>query len=318
MLTRTAFLAIAFIVLPLLDTSRVAAGGLADPAPGLVGVSWALTTLQSAGQQPESTAGAGLTITFGMDGRVSGSGGCNQFTGGYTVDVADKLTISPLASTKIGCPTVIADRETRYFGLLQQANGYTFENNGATLRLTFAQSGPQLVFGHATANQAQVTGTVTYRQRIALPPNAVINVQLVDVSRQDVPAVVLAEQVGPAGGNAPPYTFTLGYDPLQIVAQNRYAVQASITVDGRLLFRSTQAYPVITQGRPSADVEVIVDQVGGGADPSGGPTSMPASGGGGMAASDAGFNWLALAGVVGGVALAFLLMLRRRAGRPLS
>ncbi|MDQ3175872.1 MAG: YbaY family lipoprotein, partial [Acidobacteriota bacterium] len=40
-------------------------------------------------------------------------------------------------------------------------------------------------------NSATVTGTVTYRQRIAMPPGAVVEVSLLDVSRADAPAVVL-------------------------------------------------------------------------------------------------------------------------------
>jgi hypothetical protein len=43
----------------------------------------------------------------------------------------------------------------------------------------------------AAAAPAMITGTVTYRERIALPPTAVIKVQLVDVSRADAPAVVI-------------------------------------------------------------------------------------------------------------------------------
>ncbi len=38
---------------------------------------------------------------------------------------------------------------------------------------------------------ARVTGTVTYRERIALSPTAVIKVQLVDASRADAPDIVL-------------------------------------------------------------------------------------------------------------------------------
>ena len=45
------------------------------------------------------------------------------------------------------------------------------------------------------AATGQVTGSVTYRERIALPPTAVVQVRLVDVSRADAPAVLIAEQV---------------------------------------------------------------------------------------------------------------------------
>ena len=306
---------VALIVAPLIGQGSFAASGpLADPAPGVVGVTWALTTLQSNGQAAESiTEGSGLTITFGTDGRVSGSGGCNQFFGTYTADTAGKLTFSPLASTKIGCVAAINDREMRYFATLQEVSGYALDGS-STLRLTFAQPGSQLVFQGAATAQAQVTGTVTYLQRIALPANAVVSVQLVNVSRQDAPAVVLAEQTGPTNGQSPPYPFTLQYDPIQIVANNSYAVQARITVDGQLRFISTQAYWVITQGRPTANVEVVVDAVNSGTAPtppaSGGtmPT-LPASGGGGMAAR-ADTPWALLVFGLGGGLLALVLLRR--------
>jgi putative lipoprotein len=47
--------------------------------------------------------------------------------------------------------------------------------------------------GDAAGNEAVVTGSVSYRERIALPPDAVVKVQLSDVSRQDAPAPLIAE-----------------------------------------------------------------------------------------------------------------------------
>lgn len=324
MTARIAVLAVAWLLLPLLGAGRAAAAGAsADPAPGLVGVTWALTTLQAAGGQPETIADSGPTIIFAIDGRVVGSGGCNRFTGTYTAEIGGKLTFSPLASTKIGCPAPINDLETRYFALLQEVTGYTFDNGGATLRLTFASAGRQLVYGRSTANQAQVTGTVTYLPRIALPADSVLRVQLLNTSRQDVPATVLAEQVGPAGGTvSPPFAFTLGYDPLQIVASNTYAVQASIEVDGQLRFRSTRAYLVITQGRPTADLEIVVEQLGTGGVPGtpgtpGTPSALPQGGGGGMAARAASPPWALFTLVGGGLLAALALGLRRVKRRPL-
>lgn len=315
-MTKRAFLfTVALIVAPLIGWEPRAVSAQADPAPGLVGVTWALITLQADGQAAESTTGGGLTITFGADGRVSGSGGCNQFSGTYTADTGRKLTFSPLAATKIGCAAAINDRETRYFATLQEVSGYALDG-GTTLRLTFAQPGRQLVYQEASTMQAQVTGSVTYLQRIALPANAIVSVQLVNVSRQDAPAVVLAEQSGPTNGQNPPYPFTLQYDPLQIVANNTYAVQARITIDGQLRFISTQAYPVITQGRPTTNIEVVVDAVSGGTMPTPPPTNggtvptLPVSGGGGMVGRADTLPWAPLVSGLGGGLLVLMLLWR--------
>ena len=83
------------------------------------------------------------------------------------------------------------------------------------------------------ASVAKVTGTVTYRERIALPPTAVIKVQLVDVSRADAPAIVLGEQVTHAAGKQVPFAFEIPFDPARIEASHSYAVQARIEQDGQ-------------------------------------------------------------------------------------
>ncbi len=113
-----------------------------------------------------------------------------------------------------------------------------------------------------SATSAQVTGTVTYRERIALPPTALIKVQLVDVSRADAPAVVLGEAVSEAGGRQPPFAFSIAFDPTKIEANRAYAVQARIEEDGSLRFINDQRHAVLTRGAPT-HVEMVLKQVGG-------------------------------------------------------
>jgi uncharacterized lipoprotein YbaY len=110
-----------------------------------------------------------------------------------------------------------------------------------------------------------LTGTVTYLQRIALPPNAVIDVQLQDVSLQDAPATVIAAERYIAEGRQVPIPFELTYDPAGIDPKHTYAVAARITVDGKLRWINTQRHPVLTRGAPVTDVEIVVESVGGNA-----------------------------------------------------
>jgi len=107
--------------------------------------------------------------------------------------------------------------------------------------------------------QATVSGTVYHLQRIGLPPDAKIEVKLVDISKQDVPAVVIAEQKISNPGQVP-IPFELWYDPDKIDPSMTYAVQARIEQGGQLLFISTRVFPVITRGNPM-HVEVRVDPV---------------------------------------------------------
>lgn len=108
-----------------------------------------------------------------------------------------------------------------------------------------------------------VSGTVTYRSRMALPPNAVLTVRLVDVSRADAPSVTIAEQRIETAGKQVPFSFDMAYDRSKIVERNRYSIQAEIRDGGRLLFITDTNYPVITQGNPRVvDIELV--PVGGG------------------------------------------------------
>jgi putative lipoprotein len=103
----------------------------------------------------------------------------------------------------------------------------------------------------------QVTGSVTYRERIALPPTAVVHVRLVDVSRADAPAVLITEQVIRTEGRQVPFEFALAYDESHILPAHTYAVQARIEDGGKLLFISDTMHPVITRGAPLR-VDIVV------------------------------------------------------------
>ena len=111
------------------------------------------------------------------------------------------------------------------------------------------------------ASQAeQIQGTATYLQRIALPPNAVFEAHVEDVSRADA----LAELIGSvriSGPGNPPIRFAIDIDPQRIDERHRYSVRATITVDGRLLFTIDLMYPVLTQGN-GRDVELLLRQTG--------------------------------------------------------
>lgn len=111
-----------------------------------------------------------------------------------------------------------------------------------------------------------VTGTVTYRQRSALPPTAVLNIKLIDVSRADAPSTTIAEENIETAGKQVPIPFQLEYEARQIRERNRYAVRAEISDGGRLLFTTDTNYPVITQGNPKT-VELTLVPVGSGTGP---------------------------------------------------
>jgi putative lipoprotein len=101
---------------------------------------------------------------------------------------------------------------------------------------------------HAMAQT--ISGTATYRERMALPPGAVLEAAIEDVSKADAPALVVASTRVESPGN-PPIAFTIAYDKAKIVGNHRYVVRAKILLDGKLLFTSDTVAPVITQGNPT-------------------------------------------------------------------
>lgn len=118
-----------------------------------------------------------------------------------------------------------------------------------------------------------VSGTVTYRQRSALPPTAVLTVSLLDVSRADAPSTQIAQERIETAGKQVPFTFGFAYDRARIQERNRYAVRAEIRDGERLLFTTDTSYPVITQGNPK-NVDITVVPVGGGGRPNPGQSSI--------------------------------------------
>lgn len=253
-------------LLPLLLLGAVAAGcassGRLGDASEAVGPTWTLVALGA--DAPDAEA----TLTFGDDGRVFGTTGCNRYFGSYDLASDGALTLSGVGSTRMACPPAEMAQETRFLDALSGAEHVVV--TGDRLAVTSA-SGQGLTFRAVPGESADaaLTGTVTYRPRIALPPDAVLTVRLLDVSRADAPSVTLAEtRVGTDGGQVP-LPFSLDYDSGDVQPRNRYVVRAEISdASGALLWTTDTAVPVLTRGAPQGGVEVVLVQVTG-ADPAG-------------------------------------------------
>ena len=97
---------------------------------------------------------------------------------------------------------------------------------------------------------SSVSGTVAYRERLALTPDATLVVELRDVSYADGPAALIARQTISGPGQVP-IKFKVEYNREDIDSRNRYAITAKIIEsDGRLAFINDTAYEVITRGNP--------------------------------------------------------------------
>jgi putative lipoprotein len=110
-------------------------------------------------------------------------------------------------------------------------------------------------------NQAavlRVTGTVSYRERVALPPGAVLTVRLSGVSKADAPAVVLAQSAVEVTGQVP-VSFERSVDSADVDEHASIAVWARLRSEVGTWMTDTHV-PVLTRG--AADVaDVIVRRV---------------------------------------------------------
>lgn len=108
---------------------------------------------------------------------------------------------------------------------------------------------------------AQSDNTLTILMRAeessGLPEDSVIEVQLLDVSRMDAPATVLAEQRYRSAGF--PARVELPYDPSRVDPRMSYSISVRVTSGDDVLLRTTSMYPVLTRGG-SDSVEVALER----------------------------------------------------------
>ena len=85
----------------------------------LAGTSWSLAE------------GAGITIPDGVtmtiafeDGRTSGAGGCNRFTGSYEEE-GDSISFGALATTRMACREEVMNAENAYLAALDSASTWS-------------------------------------------------------------------------------------------------------------------------------------------------------------------------------------------------
>ena len=103
-----------------------------------------------------------------------------------------------------------------------------------------------------------VTGSITYRERIALPPTARIEVRLDDVSLADAPANNMATQSFASEGRQVPFAFSLTVDRADIDPRHSYAVSARITdASGKLMFVTDTRNSVAFDSRSAVDMGML-------------------------------------------------------------
>ena len=106
--------------------------------------SWRATGILEGGAFKSLVAGTEITATFGGDGTLNGSAGCNRYQSRYIVDRGWELTIELPLATKSYCatPKGVMKQEQSFLTLLPRA--FRFQVDGRMLELTDAD-GKRLV-----------------------------------------------------------------------------------------------------------------------------------------------------------------------------
>lgn len=240
------------------------------------------------------------SIEFGEDGRVAGSTGVNRLMGSYELDGSTLHLSQLATTMMAGEPEAMKTEarlvqalggggETElHIVVVNPDTGETVRMRAMPVEplpvetdadLTEAEASPIQVElapdpepepepepqappmqPRARNGDGMLRGSVTYRERIAIPVGAVVMVRLLDTSRADAPAEVIGQQVIREASEVP-VAFEIGYDPETIDESHAYAAAAQIVVDGRVAWHSTMQHPVLTRGAGDS-ATIMVARVG--------------------------------------------------------
>jgi heat shock protein HslJ len=101
-----------------------------EPA-SLTGI-WKLTSYGTADAVSSALADVEANLTFNEDGTVTGTSGCNEFGGGYTVE-GDQITFEEIVSTLKLCKETLMGQEEAMQQVLTETATYQIDGNTLTI-----------------------------------------------------------------------------------------------------------------------------------------------------------------------------------------
>ena len=103
----------------------------AQPVKDVANTEWMLDAIDGA----SVTEGAEITVSFAED-QISGSSGCNTFSGGYEIDGTTLSVSSLMPSTMMACEEDVMTLELAFLMSLQTSQSFDIQNG--TLVITSA------------------------------------------------------------------------------------------------------------------------------------------------------------------------------------
>ncbi len=120
----------------LLDEEGTPLATFREELQELAGTAWEVTAYNSGRQAVVSVLqDTSLTLNFDLDGRLSGSAGCNTFGAGFEAS-GGELRLSPVAATRRNCsePPGIMEQEAQFLAALESAVSYRISGGRLELR----------------------------------------------------------------------------------------------------------------------------------------------------------------------------------------
>ena len=152
---------------PFAFTAMLAAAAAFALLTGAAHAQGASVAIEGTAWRVEDIAGRGVidraqtTIDFDASGRVSGSTGCNRFTGAATLE-GEALKFGLLATTRRACVPALMDQEQRFLEAIEAVRGYSVDENGL-LHLKGANGQPLLRLVRMARQALSKSGTTTLR-----------------------------------------------------------------------------------------------------------------------------------------------------------
>ena len=126
---------------PVVTQLPVVTQPIATPSP-IVG-EWDLFSYNNGKGAIETViTGSQTTANFQANWIVAGSGGCNQYSAGYTTTASNGITIAQPTTTLMACANNVMQQETQYLALMQKATKFEIAGDQLTL---FDSSGTKLL-----------------------------------------------------------------------------------------------------------------------------------------------------------------------------
>jgi heat shock protein HslJ len=94
--------------------------------------SWRLTAYGPVDSTTPAVPDLAATITFGSDGSLTGSTGCNQLGGQYKVE-GDQITFDSIVSTLIACPDLQMAQEEAMLRVLMETASFNIAGDTLTI-----------------------------------------------------------------------------------------------------------------------------------------------------------------------------------------